>query len=67
MQISYDDKTDLLYIRLDNQHQDVRNQRVNEDMVLDLGADDKLVGIEILNASRHIDLNKLLPVEYERT
>lgn len=64
MQISYNDRTDLLHIRLDDRKQDLRNQRVSEDIVLDLGADDTLIGIEILNASRHVDLTKLFPIEY---
>ncbi|MCC7201448.1 MAG: DUF2283 domain-containing protein [Nitrospirae bacterium] len=65
MKVSYDDKTDLLYIRLDEKKQDVINRRVSEDIVLDIGADDRIVGIEILDASRHVTLDRLLPVKYE--
>jgi uncharacterized protein YuzE len=65
MNISYDDRTDLLYIRLDDRKQDVVNRRVSEDIVLDMGAGDRIVGIEILDASKHIALEKLLPVRYE--
>jgi uncharacterized protein YuzE len=32
--------------------------------VLDIGEGDKIVGIEILDASRHLNLERLLPVEY---
>lgn len=63
--IVYNDKTDLLYIRLDDRKQDVINKRVSEDIVLDLGENDKIIGIEILDASRHVSLEKLLPVKYE--
>lgn len=65
MNIVYNDKTDLLYIRLDDRKQNVINRRVSEDIVLDIGEDDRIVGIEILDASRHVTLDKLLPVKYE--
>ncbi len=65
MKISYDDKKDLLYIRFDEKKQDVVNKRVAEDIVLDIGTKDKIVGIEILEASKHIDLMSLLPIEYD--
>jgi uncharacterized protein YuzE len=35
-----------------------------EDIVLDIGEDDRIVGIEILDASHHLNLGSLLPVEY---
>jgi uncharacterized protein YuzE len=65
MKISYDDRADLLYLRFDENKQEVINRRLGEDIVLDIGAAGKIVGIEILDASLHIDLNKLLPVAYE--
>ena len=66
MQIYYDSKIDLLYLRLNTEKQDVANIQTTEDIILDMGKDDKIVGIEILNASKHIDLEKLLPVEYSK-
>ena len=65
MQILYNAKTDLLYIRLDDRKQQVVNTPLSEDIVLDVGEDDKIVGIEILDASKHLNLEKLLPVRYE--
>ncbi len=65
MNISYNDKTDLLYIRLDDKKQEIINRRVSEDIVLDIGEDDKIVGIEILDASKRVSLEKLMPVNYE--
>jgi uncharacterized protein YuzE len=65
MQILYNAKTDLLYLRLDDRKQTVMNNRVSDDIVLDLGEDNKIVGIEILDASKHVHLEKLLPVKYE--
>ncbi|PIS29312.1 hypothetical protein COT42_05775 [Candidatus Saganbacteria bacterium CG08_land_8_20_14_0_20_45_16] len=65
MHILYDDKSDLLYLRLDDKKQEIINRRVSEDIVLDMGKGEQIVGIEILDASKHILLDKLLPVKYE--
>jgi uncharacterized protein YuzE len=65
MNIIYNDKSDLLYIRLDDRKQDVVNKRVTEDIVLDIGEGDRIVGIEILDASKHVNLERLLPVQYK--
>ncbi|GAI34169.1 unnamed protein product [marine sediment metagenome] len=65
MNILYNDKTDLLYIRLDDKKQEIINRRVSEDIVLDIGEDDKIVGIEILDASKRVSLEKLMPINYE--
>ncbi len=64
MQIFYDNVIDLLYLRFDDRIQEVINKRIAEDVVLDIGEDDKLIGIEFLNASRQLNLEKLLPVEH---
>jgi len=65
MQILYNAKTDLLYLRLDDRKQQVINKRLSEDIVLDLGEGNRIVGIEILDASKHLNLERLLPVKYE--
>lgn len=65
VKISYDDRTDLLYLRFDERKQEVENKRVTDDVVLDIGEGGKIIGIEILDASLHLDLESLLPVRYE--
>ena len=65
MNIFYNDKTDLLYIRLDERKREVINRKVSDDVVLDIGEGDRIVGIEILDAAKHINLEKLFPVKYE--
>jgi len=67
MNITYNEKADLLYIRLDDRKQDVINRRVSEDIVLDIGENNKIIGIEILDASKHLSLERILPVKYEVT
>ena len=64
MQILYNAKTDLLYLRLDDRKQQIINKRLSEDIVLDLGEDNRIVGIEILDASKHLNLERLFPVKY---
>lgn len=64
MTIHYDSKTDLLYLRIAPEQQEVTNKRVTDDIVLDMGKDDKIIGIEIMDASKHVNLDKLMPIEY---
>jgi uncharacterized protein YuzE len=63
MKIQYDSKTDLLYLRFDERKQQVVNKRVSGEIVLDIGEGEKIVGIEILDASKVISLERLLAVE----
>ena len=65
MTIHYDSKTDLLYLRMAPAEQQVMNKRVSEDIVLDIGSDDKIIGIEIMDASKHVNLAQLMPIAYE--
>ncbi|MBX6423465.1 DUF2283 domain-containing protein [Thermosulfurimonas sp. F29] len=65
MKIYYDDKYDLLYIRFSEiEKENVKNVEVMEDIILDIGKDDKIVGIEILNASEKVNLKDILPIRY---
>lgn len=67
MIIEYDERHDLLYIRLDERDQQLRNVRVDDSIVLDVGSDDRVVGIEILEASKRVDLNQLATLEFRKT
>jgi len=65
MQIIYNPKSDVLYIRLDEHKQDVINQRLSEDVVLDMGSEERIIGIEIMDASHRLNLKDIFPVEYQ--
>ena len=65
MQIVYTPKTDILYIRLDEQTQDVINQRASDDVVLDMGSENRIIGIEIMDASLRLNLKNIFPVEFQ--
>lgn len=66
MTIAYDSKTDLLYLRIEPTAQNVINKKVSDEIVLDIGENEKIIGIEIMDASEHINLEKLMPVEYSK-
>ena len=65
MQVMYNAKADILYLRLDENKQDVINQRISNEIVFDLGTDEKIIGIEILEVSLHTNLKTILPIEYQ--
>ncbi len=69
MKITYDKDADALYIRLLDGDFQCRVVRLTDDIALDFAAGEKLVGIEVLGASRlfeqpespAIELSHLLP------
>ena len=52
MKISYDSEVDALYIRLLDGPQQCRTVRLSEDVALNIGPGEKLVGIEVLDAKQ---------------
>jgi hypothetical protein len=64
MTIHYNSKTDLLYLRLESTEQEITNRRISDDIVLDIGLNDKIIGIEIMDASKHVNLEKIMPISY---
>lgn len=65
MIVNYDSNFDLLYLQLEAKITSTENRRVSDDIVLDIDADGKIVGIEILDASKNVHLKNLLPINYE--
>lgn len=63
MKISYDSETDALYIRLIEGKHQCRTIRLSEEVALNIGSDERLVGIEILDASEalgHVDVPRVV-------
>jgi uncharacterized protein YuzE len=50
MKISYDSEIDALYIQLVEGEHQCRTVRLSEEVALNIGAGEKLIGIEILDA-----------------
>ena len=61
MKISYDPEIDALYIRLIEGKCECRTVRLNEEVALNIGPDEKLVGIEILDATEVLGEGRLPP------
>ena len=65
MKISYDPKADAAYIRFKKGKFQVTTQRLTEDIAIDYAPDGKVVGIEILDASKYILDHKRPRIELE--
>ena len=65
MKISYDSEIDALYIRLIEGKHECRTVRLNEEVALNIGKGEKLVGIEILDAREVLGAGKLPAVVLE--
>ncbi|MGE3421202.1 MAG: DUF2283 domain-containing protein [Dehalococcoidia bacterium] len=64
MRLTYDAPNDLLYIAFDDSSSAVRNEDAADGVVLDITEDGHIAGIEIIDASKVLDLRKLLPIEF---
>ncbi|MBN1901022.1 DUF2283 domain-containing protein [Candidatus Sumerlaeota bacterium] len=64
MKVYYDDKIDAIYIKLGNESPEGVIE-ISEGVNLDTTFEDKIVGIEILNASKKIDLKTMLSYTIE--
>jgi uncharacterized protein YuzE len=59
MKISYDEKYDTMYIKLVDEPVECRTLQLSEDIALNIGPNEKLVGIEILDAKQVIGQGKV--------
>lgn len=60
MKLSYCPETDSLYIEL-AERSSTESKEVSDGVVLDYDADGNLVGIDIDNATKKLDLKELVP------
>lgn len=65
MKINYDAKYDILYIKFGEGLHQVETKRLNDDIAIDFDEAGKIAGIEILSASKYVDLSSLLPIGFE--
>jgi len=65
MKISYDPEVDALYIRLVEGECECRTLRLNEEIALNIGPGETLVGIEILDAKQVLGKGQLPQVVLE--
>jgi uncharacterized protein YuzE len=64
MRVQYDQDADAIYIKLGNQKPDGVIE-ISEGINLDTTQDNKIVGIEILNASQKMDIRTILKYELD--
>ena len=67
MKVYYDDEVDALYLKL-GEETPVGVTEISEGINLDMTSENKIVGIEILSASKKIDLKTILSytLEFEK-
>ncbi len=61
MKIKYDSEVDAAYISFKEGPAQVSTIRLTEDIAVDIGPGEEVLGIEILDASQHLDLSKKKP------
>jgi len=62
--LKVDRENDALYFRLDESSV-VESEEVQPGIVLDFNAEDKVIGIEILNLSQRISVDQIKVLQYE--
>ena len=67
MKITYDSKYDVLYLKFSERADQVTTERVNDDVAVDFDDRGRIVGLEVLSASKYVDLGSLLPVSVDST
>jgi len=64
MKIEYDPEVDALYISFKQGPTQVTTLQLNPNVAIDLGPYEEIMGIEILGASEHADLDRLTPTVF---
>ncbi|MDO8684169.1 MAG: DUF2283 domain-containing protein [Armatimonadota bacterium] len=64
MRITYDTKADALYISF-REGVFAKNREIEYGVVLDIGQNDELLGIEILDAATRLDISDIAKVSIE--
>jgi len=57
MKVKYDSKVDAAYISFKNSGVEVTTMRISEDIAVDFGPAEDIVGIEVLDAPKHLELS----------
>jgi uncharacterized protein YuzE len=65
MKITYDPEIDALYIRFVEGRQECRTVRLNEEVALNIGEGETLVGIEVLDAKEVLGSGKVPSIVLE--
>jgi len=61
MKVRYDPEVDAAYISFKKSRVQVTTIRITEDVAIDLGPAEEIVGIEVLDASEHLGFSRERP------
>ena len=61
MKVKYDPEVDPAYISFKTGPTQVTTIRITEDVAIDLGPNEEIVGIEVLDASQHLGFSRDRP------
>ena len=64
MRMHYDEKSDALYLRLDDS-EIIESEEVQSGIVLDFNADNQVVGVEILRVKERVPSANLKQMQFE--
>ena len=64
MKMHYDEKSDALYLRLDDS-EIIESEEVQSGIVLDFNADNQVVGVEILRVKERVPSANLKQMQFE--
>ena len=62
MKIKYDPEVDAAYILFRDRPSQVTTIRLTEDIAVDFGPNEEIVGLEILDASQHLRIDRDKPL-----
>lgn len=65
MRLKIDRENDALYFRLDETTRIVESEEVEPGVILDFDENGRVIGVEMLNLSAHIDPEKLRVLQFE--
>ena len=65
MKVHFDEKSDAVFIRLDDSKKIIDSQEVESGVILDFDSDGKVIGIEILKVKDRISLEQLKELKFQ--
>jgi uncharacterized protein YuzE len=65
MKVTYDPSVDAVYIYLTKTIREPKTRQIDDDIILDFDEQGRLVGIEVLDASKRLDLEVVLSASKE--
>ena len=65
MKVHFDEKSDAVFIKLDESAQVIESQEVEKGVILDFDANGKVIGVEILKVKDRIGLDQLTELRFK--